>query len=115
MLLENIKENSLEGLIGTIRECGFKICLDLGHILTYAQHSLFEHSELVNMVSMLHLNGPGLRGKHESLDILDDDGLRVLDIMLRLLPEGGTVTIEVFEEKGFFNSLQFLSEHCMGK
>lgn len=101
MLLENIKENSLEGLIGTIRECGFKICLDLGHILTYAQHSLFEHSELVNMVSMLHLNGPGLRGKHESLDILDDDGLRVLDIMLRLLPEGELSLLKFLKRKVF--------------
>lgn len=115
VLLENIKENSLAGLSGVIRDCGFKICLDLGHILAYAQHSIIENGEFEGLVSMLHLNAPGVRGKHESLDKLNAEGIKALDKMFVLLSENGTVTVEVFEEKGFFNSLQFLDEYCMGK
>lgn len=115
VLLENIKDNSLAGLSGVIRDCGFKICLDLGHILAYAQHSIFEHCEFEGLVSMLHLNAPGVGGRHESLDKLNTDGIMILDKMFALLSENGTVTVEVFDEKGFFNSLQFLEEYCMGK
>ena len=110
-LFENIKENSLSGLVDHIRSCGFKICLDLGHILAYGQQSLFDE-DLKGMVGMLHLNAPGRGGRHESLAGLDGEGLLLLGRMLENLEKNGTVTVEVFEEKGFFESLAFLNEYC---
>ncbi|CCO25438.1 cobamide remodeling phosphodiesterase CbiR [Maridesulfovibrio hydrothermalis] len=115
ILFENIKENSLLEQVTTIRNCGFKICLDLGHILSYAQQDLLKHKDLAGMVSMVHLNAPGAKGRHESLELLDGSGKKMMKTLLDILSDGGTVTIEVFEEKGFFNSLQFLKECCSGE
>lgn len=111
-MFENIRENSLDGLISVIRECGFKICLDLGHILAYAQQSLIEVNALEDLVGMLHLNAPGSGGRHGSLETLDVEGLLLLGRMIKLLGAKGVVTVEIFEEESFFNSLQFLNEYC---
>ncbi|WP_320170747.1 cobamide remodeling phosphodiesterase CbiR [Maridesulfovibrio sp.] len=113
-LFENIKENSLSDYVGTIRECGFGICLDLGHILSYGQHSLLD-GQIKGIVRMLHLNAPGPGGKHAPLDSLSDSDIPVLDVMFSLLDGNGTVTVEVFEEVGFSNSLKFLEKYFADK
>ncbi len=112
VFIENIKENSLENLIEIIRKCGFKICLDLGHMLVYQQQGLLESEGLWSMVTMLHLNGPGDGGKHESLLALDSHGVDMLKLFFKNFHSGGTVVIEVFEQDGFFKSLQYLAEYC---
>ncbi|WP_320005978.1 cobamide remodeling phosphodiesterase CbiR [Maridesulfovibrio sp.] len=112
-LFENIKNNSLLGLTDTIAECGMNICLDLGHILAYAQHDLLHEAALDGMVSMLHLNAPGPKGKHLGLDHLDADGLEIMGVLLEMLSEDGVVTVEVFEEVPFFKSLQLLVDCCI--
>lgn len=112
ILFENIKENSLIGLTGTIADCGMKICLDLGHILAYAQHDLLRESGLSELVAMLHLNAPGPKGRHLSLEYLEPEGFEIMDVLLEILAAGGTVTVEVFEEKSFFKSLQLLDDYC---
>lgn len=112
ILFENIKENSLSGLVGIIADCGMKICLDLGHILAYAQDDLLRESGFDDLVAMLHLNAPGPKGKHLGLEHLDSNGLKVLKNLFELLKEDGVVTVEVFEEKSFFKSLQLLSDYC---
>ncbi|WP_432735379.1 cobamide remodeling phosphodiesterase CbiR [Maridesulfovibrio sp. FT414] len=113
-LFENIRENDLTGLLGAIRECGFKICLDLGHILAYGQQAILSE-DLSGLVKMLHLNAPGKDGMHESLERLDARGVDVLGRLLELLDKEGCITVEVFYEKGFFNSLRFLNEYCGGR
>ncbi|TIH16449.1 hypothetical protein D0S45_08510 [Marinifilum sp. JC120] len=112
ILFENIKENSLLGLTGIITDCGMKICLDLGHILAYAQDDLLREPGLEAQIAMLHLNAPGKGGKHLGLEHLDSNGLETLGLLLDLLGEDGVVTVEVFEEKSFFESLQLLSDYC---
>ncbi|WP_320174600.1 cobamide remodeling phosphodiesterase CbiR [Maridesulfovibrio sp.] len=115
ILLENIKENSLLGLTRVIADCGMKICLDLGHILAYAQHDLLRDPDLDGQVAMLHLNAPGPKGRHLGLDHLNSDGFETLDVLFEKLNKGGTVTVEVFEEESFFNSLQLLSDYCTAR
>ncbi|MFW5499687.1 MULTISPECIES: cobamide remodeling phosphodiesterase CbiR [unclassified Maridesulfovibrio] len=115
VLFENIKENSLLGLSGVIADCGMKICLDLGHILAYAQHDLLRDPGFEGQVSMLHLNAPGPKGRHLGLEHLSSDGVETLDVLFKMLGKGGTVTIEVFEEKSFFKSLQLLSDYCTAR
>ncbi|WP_035075613.1 cobamide remodeling phosphodiesterase CbiR [Maridesulfovibrio zosterae] len=115
VLFENTKINSLGEDVAVIRDLGFKICLDLGHILAYAQQSILKYGDFAGLVDMIHLNSPGIGGKHESLELLDDEGINILNQIFDLLSADGTVTVEVFEEKSFFNSLQFLDEYCSGK
>ncbi|WP_419778717.1 cobamide remodeling phosphodiesterase CbiR [Maridesulfovibrio sp.] len=112
-LFENIKDNSLLGLTETIAECGMKICLDLGHILAYAQHDLLRDPFLEGRVSMLHLNAPGPKGKHLGLDHLDVEGLEIMGALLGMLNKDGVVNVEVFDEEYFFKSLQLLSDYCI--
>ena len=114
-LFENIKDNSLLGLTETIAECGMKICLDLGHILAYAQHDILHDPYLDGRVRMLHLNAPGPKGKHLGLDKLHAEGLEIMGYLLEMLSEGGVVTVEVFEIEPFFKSLQLLSDYCIRK
>ncbi|WP_319778713.1 cobamide remodeling phosphodiesterase CbiR [Maridesulfovibrio sp.] len=112
VLFENIKENSLCGLTEIISGFGMKICLDLGHILAYAQNDLLYEDHIEGLVSMLHLNAPGPKGRHLGLDKLDAEGLEIMGVLLKMLVKDGTVTVEVFEEDSFFKSLQLLSDYC---
>lgn len=114
LLFENIQHNSLSGLVDHIRDCGFRVCLDLGHILAYEQQAVLDEN-LAGLVKMLHLNAPGRGGRHESLLKLDDAGLLLLGRIMDKLEKSGTITIEVFEEKVFFESLSFLNEYCSYK
>ncbi|SDK89873.1 hypothetical protein SAMN05660337_1629 [Maridesulfovibrio ferrireducens] len=109
VFIENIKDNSLEDNIDVIRDCGFKVCLDLGHMQAYGQQKLLDREDLWDLVAMLHLNGPGVGGRHESLEKLDKPGVKLLDCFFEKFIKGGTVTVEVFEQNGFFKSLQYLA------
>lgn len=109
VLIENIKENSLENNFDVIQDCGFKICLDLAHMQAYGQQNLLDRVRIWDLVKMLHLNGPGIGGRHESLENLDKQGLKLLDCFFENFIKGGTVTVEVFEKEGFFKSLQYLA------
>lgn len=113
ILFENIKENSLLGLTETIAGCGMKICLDLGHILAYAQHDLLRDPYLEGKVEMLHLNAPGPRGKHLGLDQLDAEELEIMGSLFEVLNKDGVVNVEVFEKEMFFKSLQLLDDCCV--
>ncbi len=113
VLFENIKENSLLGIGGVIADCDMKICLDLGHILAYAQDDLLYDESIDGLVSMLHLNAPGPGGRHLGLDTLDVAGLEIMSILLKMVANDGTLTVEVFEEGPFFKSLQLLNENCI--
>ncbi len=109
VFIENIKENSLKNNIEVIRDCGFNVCLDLGHMQAYDQHKLLDKEGIWDLVKMLHLNGPGKGGRHESLEKLDKQGVKLLDCFFENFIKGGTVTVEVFDQNGFFNSLQYLA------
>ncbi|SMF04938.1 cobamide remodeling phosphodiesterase CbiR [Desulfovibrio gilichinskyi] len=114
VFIENIKENSLENNIKVIRDCGFKVCLDLGHMQAYSQQKLLDTEGIWDLVKMLHLNAPGMGGRHESLEKLDKQGVKLLDCFFENFIKGGTVTVEVFEQEGFFNSLQYLAcRYCV--
>jgi hypothetical protein len=109
-LLENIKGNDLCDIVDVINECGFGICFDLGHYLSYSQDGLMDIPDLWDHVKMVHLNAPGEDSRHESLDMLDEKGVAVLDEVLGNVRPGTVFTIEVFEERGFVDSLYFLAD-----
>jgi hypothetical protein len=106
-LLENVEESDLRPLWDEARSTGFSTCLDLGHIMAYGQHPVLELPGLWETVRMLHVNGPGPGGRHASLTTLDRSGRDLLRTMLRRFC-GETITIEVFDEIGLFESASLL-------
>lgn len=109
-LFENIKGNDLYDIVDVLDACGYGICFDLGHFLAYFQSRLMNLESLWDRVGMVHLNAPGAGSRHEPLTMLDDDGVAVLDELLGMICPGTVITVEVFEEHGFVDSLFFLSD-----
>ncbi len=108
ILLENVEESDLCALWDEILTCGFSICLDLGHILAYGQHLVLDLPGLWERVRMLHVYAPGPGGRHTSLTHLDGAGQALLRDMLARF-SGEAVTLEVFDEKGIFESAALLT------
>lgn len=108
ILLENVEETDLTTMWNDAREGGYSTCLDLGHILAYDQHSVLNLPNLWETVRMLHVYAPGKGGRHTSLANLDESGQEVLRTMFEHF-QGDTVTLEVFDEKGIFESVDMLA------
>lgn len=112
-LLENIRGNDLCSIIDVIDDCGFGICFDLGHVLAHSQDDLLRVPGLWERVDMVHLNAPGRGARHESLDLLDEKGVQMMDTVLEAVRPGTVITIEVFDERGFVDSLAFLGRRLL--
>ncbi len=108
ILLENVEETDLTTMWDDARKGGYSTCLDLGHILAYGQDSILNLPDLWETVRMLHVYAPGKRGKHTSLVNLDEEGEKLLRTMFEHF-RGDTVTLEVFDEKGIFESVELLA------
>ncbi|MBI9078736.1 MAG: hypothetical protein JEY79_03230 [Pseudodesulfovibrio sp.] len=115
-LLENVEESDLPSMWEDARTGGYSTCLDLGHILAYGQHSVLDLPGLWDTVRMLHVYAPDARdnsGRHMSLANLDKNGQKLLRTMLDHF-RGDTVTMEVFNEKDLFKSLDLLAKWMSG-
>ena len=108
ILLENVEETDLTTMWDDARKGGYSTCLDLGHILAYGQDSILNLPDLWETVRMLHVYAPGKRGKHTSLANLDEEGEKLLRTMFKYF-RGDTVTLEVCDEKGIFESVELLA------
>jgi hypothetical protein len=107
VLLENVAESDLCALWGEARSGGYSTCLDLGHILEYGQHAVLELPGLWDSVRMLHVCAPGPGGRHLPLTRLDTPGRALLRSMCVSF-KGRTVTLEVFDKHGIFESTALL-------
>jgi len=108
LCLENIRGEDLTGLWRTLCDLGCKVCLDMGHVLSYGQYGLLSLPGLSGRTSMLHVNAPGPGGRHLSLDTLDGAGCGVGRAMCALLPDDAVVMVEVFDWEGVRRSLPLL-------
>ena len=108
-LIENIRGHSLTPVWGEIVAGGYSTCLDIGHILAYDQFDVLDLPGLWPSVRMLHVYGGEKGMKHHPLPCLGKNGQRLLRTMLAKAPDA-TVTLELFEEKGLFQSLDQLGQ-----
>jgi hypothetical protein len=108
-LIENIRGYSLTPIWEEIVEGGFSTCLDIGHILAYDQFDVLDLPGLWPTVRMLHVYGGEKRMQHHPLPRLDKAGRKLLRTLLAQAPDA-TVTLEVFNEKGLFQSLDQLGQ-----
>ncbi len=108
-LVENTRENDLSSLWPVIQAREAAVCLDLGHLLAFAQET-DKISGLWPRVGMVHLNAPGPRGEHWSLRRLDSAGQqRMAGILARIRP-GTVLMLEVFTPQDFQESLAVIQE-----
>lgn len=108
VLLENVAGNDLTEVWEEARQSGFSTCLDLGHVLAYDQRATLTLPGLWDTVRMLHVYAPD-GGRHTGLSRLDEAGQGLLRQVLDLF-EGDTLTLEVFDEKELFRSLELLAD-----
>jgi len=106
-LVENIRGHGLTDIWEEIVEGDFSVCLDIGHILAYDQFDVLDLPGLWPLVRMLHVYGGEKRMRHHPLTQLDKAGQKLLRTALAQAPDA-TVTLEVFNEKGLFQSLDQL-------
>jgi len=91
-----------------VRQCGFSICLDIGHILLYGQDLKFYLNQYLPEASIVHLHGFRDGIDHLGIDRLPDPTLKL--IFSHLLNYHGIVSIEVFSMDDLKRSLFTLEE-----
>ena len=111
LLLENVRGNDLTGLAGPIREYGFGLCLDMGHILAYGQEKLLRRPDLLRSVDMLHVNAPGKgrrAGEHLPLTSLDASGQKRAERICKSVPPRAVIMMELFSWRRIEESLPLI-------
>ena len=108
VLLENVEEADLCAIWDEARQSGYSTCLDLGHILAYGQHAVLDLPGLAPTVRMAHVYAPD-GARHTGLHRLGPEGRDLLRYILATFSPR-TVTVEVFEEQQFFQSIELLAQ-----
>ncbi len=109
LLLENIQDNSLLEFWPWLRAQSLNVCLDLGHLLCYAQHALLQAPGLWPKVRMLHIYGDSNEHRHGGLDQLSGQGQAILHKALHHVSRDCTLVLEVFDPKDLYNALDIFS------
>lgn len=113
VLLENIAGQDLVDLAPAMDDGNCKVCLDMGHVLTYGQHRLPASVDLLSRVRMAHVHAPGGRDRHRPLTELTDEESAWAARVLPALPQDAVLMVEVFAWDGVLASLPVL-ERLLG-
>lgn len=91
-----------------VRDFGFSVCLDLGHILLYGQDLQGYMEKYLPQSSIVHFHGFQNGNDHLGIDNLDG---KTVDLILSHLQNyTGVLSIEVFSLNDLKNSLKILEE-----
>lgn len=108
VLMENVKDCDLSEIWPQIIDLGFGVCLDVGHVLKYAQHPALALPGLFRHTRMLHLHGAGKGFSHRPMPQLSEEGQNVTAGVLARGHEDAVKMIEVFNADGYRESASFL-------
>lgn len=113
LLLENVPGCELTGLgAAFLDRHGLGVCLDVGHLLGYAQASLLA-SELPERARLVHWSAPGDRPGHDRhlpLDAFTREQRAVAGALLRRFSPEAVHLLEVFHWAGVAASRRYLAE-----
>jgi sugar phosphate isomerase/epimerase len=91
-----------------VKEFGFSICLDIGHILIYGQDLPLYLKKYLPNTSIIHLHGFQNGIDHLGIDKMDG---KTVDLILSYLQNyNGILSIEVFSFDDLKNSLEVLEQ-----
>jgi sugar phosphate isomerase/epimerase len=100
-----------EWIEDTVKEFGFSICLDIGHILTHGYDLDHYFKTYLPETSIIHLHGVNNGSDHLGIERLPEPDL---DLILSALRHyHGLVSIEVFSIDKLGSSLSILEEKWM--
>lgn len=115
LLLENIAGQDLADLLPVLDDGNCKVCLDMGHVLTYGQHRLPASAGLLERVGMVHVHAPGGMDRHRPLTELTPHEAAWAARILPGLPQGAVLMVEVFAWDGVLASLPVLDRLLDGE
>jgi len=109
LAVENLETYSIEWNGPVIRAAGTRVCLDIGHLFLRRDDPVPVMRKWLPLTSVVHLHGVGSRD-HQSLRNMERDVVcTVLNELLRA-DYRGVVTLEVFNEKDFSESMEMIRE-----
>ena len=98
----------LEWIEDIVKEFGFSICLDIGHMLIYRQEMAYYLEKYLPQTSIIHLHGIENGVDHLGIDKLS---AKMVDLILSKLQRfTGTLSVEVFSLGDLKNSLEVLEQ-----
>jgi len=98
----------LEWIEDIVKEFGFSICLDIGHMLIYRQDMVYYLEKYLPQTSIIHLHGIENGVDHLGIDKLS---AKMVDLILSKLQRfTGTLSVEVFSLGDLKNSLEVLEQ-----
>ncbi|UZP66948.1 sugar phosphate isomerase/epimerase [Desulfovibrio mangrovi] len=107
-MLENVSGADLTDIWHVVREAGYSVCLDTGHMLSYRQYGLLELPDLQGRVRMVHLNAPGPDGRHLPLTALTPEEQALVARMLQTADDDAVLMMEIFDWTGIADSMPLL-------
>ena len=109
LLLENVAHSDVACLgQDFLHDHGLGLCLDVGHLLGYAQETLL-HSALPSQAAMLHWSAPGNGDQHLPLTALTPAQRHIARCIMADAPCTATHLVEVFKWEGLAASLPVLA------
>ncbi len=108
ILLENIRGQSLTGLSQVIRAHNLSVCLDTGHLLSYAQKDILHMGELIQRIRMLHCNVEIPGGRHLPLTTSDTAMEQLCRHLFTAAPCDSVIMLELFAWNDIEASLPLL-------
>lgn len=94
-----------------VLEHGFSICADIGHLIVTGADPLEHLNKYFDMIRVIHLHGVDGGKDHTSLKYLDPGILKGITGLLNERKFTGVLTLEVFAQRDFEESMEILWEN----
>ncbi len=95
---------------GQVLESGFSVCADIGHLLVMGLDPLAHLEKYFESIAVIHLHGVNGAKDHVSLKYLNQGMLKDIADFLMRRGYAGVLTLEVFAQSDFEESMEILWE-----
>ena len=107
LAIENLERYPIGWNEPVIRACGTRACLDIGHLFLQKEDPVPVMRKWLPITTVIHLHGIGTRD-HQSLAHMPKEAVRAVMKELLLQNYQGVLTLEVFNEKDFSESMEMI-------